>query len=159
LTVREGLASAPRLIQREDWQFGRAENGTVKFDPNWVTLRGGFKPGMTYQLFYESKNPPVAGLGLAAVRDLASALKYNSDAVVRGRYVYTYGASQTGRFQRQMIYDGFTTDEQGRQAIDAMFIQTGGTSLGSFNERFAQPNELGSFTQTGFPIRYETTTD
>jgi hypothetical protein len=58
-----------------------------------------------------------------------------------------------------MIYQGFTTDEQGREAIDAMFIQTGGTSFGSFNERFAQPNELGSFTQTVFPIRYETTTD
>jgi hypothetical protein len=159
LTVREGLASAPRLIPREDWQFGRAENGSVKFDPNWVTLKGGFKPGMTYQVTYESKNPPVTGLGFAAIRDLASALKYNSDAVVRGRHAYTYGASQTGRFQRQMIYEGFTADEQGRPAIDAMFIQTGGTSLGSFNERFAQPNELGSFTQTGFPIRYETTTD
>jgi hypothetical protein len=58
-----------------------------------------------------------------------------------------------------MIYEGFTTDEQGRQAIDALFIQTGGTSLGSFNEPFAQPNELGSFTQTRFPIRYEMTTD
>jgi hypothetical protein len=159
LTEREGLASAPRLIPREDWQFGRVENGKVSFNPNWLTLKGGFKPGMTYQVTYESKNPPVAGLGFAAIRDLASALKYNSDAVVRGRYAYTYGASQTGRFQRHMIYDGFTNDEQGRQAIDALFIQTGGTSFGSFNERFAQPNELGSFTQTVFPIRYEMTTD
>ena len=40
-----------------------------------------------------------------------------------------------------------------------MFIQTGGTGFGSFNQRFAQPNESGSFTQTKFPIRYETTTD
>jgi hypothetical protein len=159
LTEREGLASAPRLISRDDWQFGRVENGKVTFDPNWVTLKGGFKAGMTYQVTYESKNPPIAGLGFAAIRDLASALKHNSDAVVRGRYAYTYGASQTGRFQRQMIYEGFTTDEQGRQAIDALFIQTGGTSLGSFNQRFSQPNELGSFTQTMFPIRYETTTD
>jgi hypothetical protein len=159
LTEREGLASAPRLVPREDWQFGRVENGKLSFNPNWLTLKGGFKAGMTYQVTYESRNPPVAGLGFAAIRDLASALKYNSDAVVRGRYAYTYGASQTGRFQRHMIYDGFTTDEQGRAAIDALFIQTGGTSFGSFNERFAQPNELGSFTQTIFPIRYEMTTD
>ncbi|HLK51331.1 MAG TPA: alpha/beta hydrolase domain-containing protein, partial [Bryobacteraceae bacterium] len=159
LTEREGLAAAPRLIPREEWQFGRMENGQMKFDANWITRKGGFRAGMTYQLTYESKNPPVAGLGFAAIRDLASALKYNSDTVVHGRYAYTYGASQTGRFQRHMIYDGFTTDEQGRQAIDAMFIQTGGTSNGSFNERFAQPNELGSFTQTKFPIRYEVTTD
>jgi len=159
LTEREGLMSAPRLIPRKDWQFGRMENGQLVHDVNWLTLKGGFKPGMTYQVAYESENPPVAGVGFAAVRDMASALKYNADAVVHGKYVYTYGSSQVGRWQRQMIYQGFTTDEEGRQAIDAMFIQTGGASFGSFNERFAQPDELGSFTQTMFPIRYETTTD
>ncbi len=159
LTEREGFASAPRLIPRADWQFGRLQNGRVTSDPNWITLKGGFKAGLTYQVTYESKDPPVAGLGFAAIRDLASNLKYNSAAIAHGRYVYTYGASQTGRYQRHLIYNGFTTDEQGRQAIDAMFIQTGGTGFGSFNQRFAQPNELGSFTQTKFPIRYETTTD
>lgn len=159
LTEREGFASAPRLIPRGDWQFGRMENGRLVADKNWITLKGGFRAGMTYQVTYESQNPPVAGLGFAAIRDLASALKYKPGEVVNGRYVYTYGASQTGRYQRQLVYQGFTTDEQGRQAIDAMFIQTGGTGFGSFNEPFAQPNELGSFTATRFPIRYETTTD
>jgi hypothetical protein len=159
LTEREGWVAAPRLILREDWQFGRIENGKAVYDPNWISLKGGFKPGLTYQLNYESKDPPVAGLGFAAIRDLASALKHDPSAIAPGRYAYTYGASQTGRYQRQLIYEGFTTDEQGRQAIDALFIQTGGTGLGSFNERFAQPNELGSFTQTRFPIRYEMTTD
>src|SRR5437879_6350780 len=32
-------------------------------------------------------------------------------------------------------------------------------STPSFNERWAQADELGSYTQTKFPIRYETTTD
>src|SRR5215472_12766685 len=159
LTMREGWVATQHLIPRSDWQFGRLENGQVSSNPNWLTLKGGFKPGMTYQLTYESKNPPVAGLGFAALRDLASAMKNNSDAIVHGRYVYTYGASQVGRYQRQLVYEGFTTDEQGRQAIDALFIHTGGTSFGSFNRRFAVPNELGSFTETVFPIRYETTTD
>ena len=159
LTEREGFVASPRLIPRGDWQFGRVENGQLVNDPHWITLKGGFRAGQTYQLDYESQNPPVAGLGFAAIRDLASALKYSPDAVVRGRYVYTFGSSQTGRYQRHLVYQGFTTDEQGRQAIDALFIQTGATGLGSFNERFAQPNELGSFTQTKFPIRYETTTD
>src|SRR4029077_10212656 len=114
---------------------------------------------MVYQVPYESKSPPVAGVGFAAVRDFASAVKYNSDAVVHGKYVYTFGASQVGRWQRQMIYEGFTIDEQGRKAVDALFIQTGGTGLGSFNERWSQADELGSYTQTKFPIRYEITTD
>jgi hypothetical protein len=159
LTVREGWVAAQHLIPRADWQFGKMDNGQVAFTPDWLTLKGGFKAGMTYQLTYESKDPPVAGLGFAAIRDFASAIKNNSDAVVHARYVYTYGASQVGRYQRQLVYDGFTTDEQGRQAIDALMIHTGGTSFGSFNERFALPNELGSFTQTVFPIRYEMATD
>jgi hypothetical protein len=159
LTEREGFMAAPRLIPREEWQFGRMQNGQLVNDPFWITLKGGFRAGQTYQLDYESQNPPVAGLGFAAIRDLASALKYKSDGVVHGSYVYTYGASQTGRYQRHLVYEGFTTDEEGRRAIDALFIQTGATGMGSFDERFAQPNELGSFTQTKFPIRYETTTD
>src|ERR1700730_15837079 len=159
LTVREGWVATPHLIPREDWQFGRMENGQIALNPNWLTVKGGFKAGMTYQFTYESKNPPVAGLGIAALRDMASAIKNNSDAIVHVKYVYTYGASQVGRYERQLVYEGFTTDEQGRQAIDALFILTGGTSFGSFNQRFALPNELGSFTQTVFPIRYEVTTD
>jgi len=159
LTERPAIVSAPRLVPRADWQFGRMENGHIVPDPNWVTLKGGFKPGMVYQVTYQSKNPPVAGVGFAAVRDFASSVKYNSDAIVHGKYVYTFGASQVGRWQRQMIYEGFTIDERGRKAVDALFIQTGATGLGSFNERWAQADELGSYTQTKFPIRYETTTD
>ena len=58
-----------------------------------------------------------------------------------------------------LLYDGFTTDEQGKRAIDGMFIHIGGASLGSFDEAFALPNELGSYTTTKFPLRYEMTTD
>ncbi|HEV2521896.1 MAG TPA: alpha/beta hydrolase domain-containing protein [Candidatus Acidoferrales bacterium] len=159
LTVREGWVAMQHLVPREDWQFGRTANGQVVFDPNWLTVKGGFKAGETYQLTYESKDPPVAGLGFAAIRDMASTMKNDSAAIVHARYVYTYGASQVGRYQRQMVYEGFTTDEKGRQAIDALMIHTGGTSFGSFNKRFALPNELGSFTETVFPIRYEVTTD
>jgi hypothetical protein len=159
LTVREGWVAAQRLIPRADWQFGRMENGQVVFDANFLVLKGGFQAGQTYQLTYQSQNPPVAGLGFAAVRDFASEIKNKADAVIRAKYVVTYGESQVGRFQRQLVYEGFTTDEQGKQAIDGMFIHIGGTSMGSYDEPFALPNELGSFTQTRFPIRYEVTTD
>jgi hypothetical protein len=159
LTERPALVSSPRLVPRDDWQFGRMENGKLVPDVNWVTMKGGFQPGKVYELAYESSNPPVAGVGFAAVRDFASAVKNDPNAIVKGRYVYTFGSSQVGRWQRQMIYEGFTIDEQGRKAVDGLFIQTGGTGLGSFNERWAQPDELGSYSQTKFPIRYETTTD
>jgi hypothetical protein len=159
LTVREGTFAPQRLIPREDWEFARVENGKPVADPKSIYMKTGLRAGLTYEVAYETKDPPVAGLGLAAVRDMASTLKYAPGAIAPGRYAYMYGASQTGRMIRHFIYEGFTIDEQGRKAFDGAFVQTGATGLGSFNERFAQPNELGSFTQTKFPILYKTTTD
>lgn len=168
LTERTGMVGPQRLIPRDQWSFGKMADasgkvasvgGTLDNDVNWLTLKTGFRAGMTYQLYYESKDPPVAGLGFAAVRDTASYLKNSPNAVAPGKFAFTYGASQTGRWQRDFVYQAFTIDEQNRRAVDALFIQTGGASLGSFNERFAVPNELGSFNQTRFPILYKTTTD
>lgn len=159
LTVREGTFAPQRLIPREDWQFGRVENGRVTPDPKWIHLASGFKAGLTYEVSYETQNPPVAGLGMAAIRDAASSFRYDAGAVATGRYAYMYGASQTGRLIRQIVYEGFTIDERGRKVFDAAFVQTGATGVGSFNERFAQPNEVGSFTQTKFPFLYRTTMD
>ena len=73
--------------------------------------------------------------------------------------MYAYGASQTGRMLRSLIHSGFTTDEQGRRALDAVSVHIGGASLGLFNGRFSQPNEGGFFTSSWFPFRYETTQD
>jgi Alpha/beta hydrolase domain len=159
LTVREGTFAPQRLIPREDWQFARVENGKPVPDAKSIFVKNGLRAGLTYEVAFETKDPPVAGLGLAAVRDFASALKYHADAIAPGRYAYMYGASQTGRLIRHIIYEGFTIDEQGRKVFDGAFVQTGATGMGSFNERFAQPNELGSFTQTKFPILYKTMID
>ena len=159
LTVREGNFAPPRLIARDDWQFARVANGTTVVDPTSIALKGGFQPGFTYELAYETQNPPVAGLGMAAIRDAASAFRYGSNQPAAGTLAYLYGASQTGRLIRQMIHEGFTLDEAGRKVFDAAFIQTGAVGFGSFNERFAQPNELGPFTQTKFPFLYQTTVD
>jgi hypothetical protein len=159
LTSRVGHFAARRLIPRADWQFGRAVDGRHVADPDYVTLKGGFQPGLTYELAYESQNPPVVGLGLAAVRDMASAMKYNSGIVASGKLAYMYGSSQTGRTLRLIIHGGFTIDERERKVFDAAFVKTGGASLGRFNERFALVNSLGVFTETQFPFQYQVTTD
>ena len=119
----------------------------------------GFQAGKKYEVVYQAQNPPVAGLGLASIRDMASAMKYDPDIVAPGRYAYMYGSSQTGRLIRQIIHEGFTIDEQGRKVFDAAFVKTGGTSEGSFNQRFARPNHVGNFTETEFPIQYQMTID
>jgi hypothetical protein len=162
LTERPALVSAPTLIPRSDWQFGKMVDGKLVSDQWFITKKGGFHPGMVYQLQYKSQNPAVSGVGFAAVRDLASAVKDPANTIVpvHGKYVYTYGSSQVGRWQRHFVYQGFTIDEHERKAVDGLFIVTsGGTALGVFNERFALEDELGSYSQTMFPIRYEMSTD
>jgi hypothetical protein len=159
LTAREGMFAARQLIPRDDWQFGRMANGSHVADPQYVTLKGGFKPGVTYELAYESQNPPIAGLGLAAVRDMASSMKYDPASIAPGKLAYMYGSSQTGRTLRLILHQGFTIDERERKVFDAAFVKTGGASIGRFNERFAHVNSLGVFDETAFPFQYQVTTD
>src|SRR3989304_4253059 len=52
LTSREGLFAARRLIPREDWQFGKIVDGQLVSDWEFVTLKGGFTPGLTYEIAY-----------------------------------------------------------------------------------------------------------
>ena len=159
LTERLGFYGEPRVVTRENWQFGRIVGGKLVYDPQYLFRETRFNAGYTYELRYQTKDPRVAGLGFAAVRDAASAFKYNRDGVITGRYAYAFGASQTGRYLRAFLHEGFNTDERDRQALDAVFIHTGSASLGSFNERFAQPNEGGFFSTSPFPYLYEVTKD
>jgi alpha/beta hydrolase family protein len=159
LLERDYTYAPSRLVPREEWQFARVENGVPVPDPNWLYVKSGIKPGLTYEIAYETKNPPVAGLGFAAIRDMASALKHDPKAIAPAKHAYIFGSSQTGRGIRHLVWEGFTIDEKERKALDAALVQTGATGYGSFNERFAQPNELGAFTQTRFPFLYKVTVD
>ena len=97
------------------------------YDPHSLLLWTGFNPGYTYEVTYETKDPRVVGVGFAAIRDAASHFKFDPSSPIRGEYAITYGASQTGRYSRQLIYEGFTVDEQGeRKALDGIFVNTGG---------------------------------
>lgn len=121
---------------------------TFVFDPaNPMNARivdlgkaAGFRAGKIYELVYRTEGPAVVGLGLAAVRDTMSYAKYDPRcpfAVDRG---IAFGVSQTGRFLRHFLYQGFNTDERGRQVFDGMLIHSAGAGRGSFNHRFAQPS-------------------
>ena len=160
LTERLGYHGEPDEIPRESWQFGQMVDGQVVYDPRHVFLWTGFRPGYTYQLTYATKDPQVIGVGFAAIRDAASYFKFDPQAEVRGEYAYAYGVSQTGRYLRQLIHEGFTVDETGeRKALDGIFVHAGGASLGPYNERFGQPNDGGFHSQTKFPILYSETQD
>ena len=101
-------------------------------------------------MIYRATGSPVAGLGLAAVRDFASYLKHGGAVTTLRenpalmRRVIGFGYSQSGRFLREFVRDGFNQDERGRAAFDGLMIASAGAGGGSFNHRFASPGQAGN---------------
>ena len=85
LTVAQGIYDAPRPIPRDQWQFAKLVSGKPVPDARTIYLKSGFVAGQRYDISYTAKATPVGGLGYAAVRDLASALKYGKDMPVDGQ--------------------------------------------------------------------------
>ena len=139
LTVREEPYGAARSIARDAWEFARLDDGrpAIRFDE-------GFVPGLIYNLVYTGRDPVVMGTGLAVTRDFVSSLKYGADAPAVVERAYGFGSSQSGRFLRHLLYEGFNEDEQGRQVFDALQVNVAGGARGSFNHRFAQPSRHAS---------------
>ena len=145
LTVRDGVEAPRQTVPRSKWKFARFEDGKLTSDRTRVHLQGGFEPGKIYEVVYVSEGPPLVGLGPAAVRDLASFLKYESSAALsipEGAInrALGFGVSQCGRFLRTFLYYGFNGDEAGRRAFDGVIAHVAGAGRGSFNHRFAQPS-------------------
>lgn len=140
LTVRDSRDAPRTVISRSEWQFAQKVDGKLTPSDRHIHLNGGFQPGKIYEYIYVVKDPVVAGLGFAAVRDFASYAKHTQDAIVPAERVYGEGISQNGRFLRDMMYQGFNADENGRMALDGVLAHVAGAGRGNFNYRFAQPS-------------------
>lgn len=151
LLVRDTPEGPRRAIPRAQWTFvGDSE----------VELAAGFLPGKFYEVIYTAKDPEIAGLGMAATRDIVSFLKYTNDGLIllgdQNRYLkqaIAFGSSQSGRFLRNFLYDGFNADEKGKRVFDAVWPHVAGGGRGSFNLRFAQPSRTsGRMSGAYYPV-------
>jgi hypothetical protein len=147
MTVRDRPLDAPHRIPRDKWRF---------VDDGNVTLDGGFELGRIYDVVYRARDPRILGCGLAGTRDLISFLKYTEgpDNPLGGlRAAYGWGVSQSGRFLRHFLYEGFNQDEQGRQVFDGVIDEVGGAGRGSFNHRFGQASrDAEEFFNIHYPV-------
>ena len=144
-----------KLIVRTQAAFpGGAEVPRAKwrFSNNRLHLDGGFVPGRTYELFYLSEAPPVAGLGYAAIRDAVAWLKHDATSLAPVKQAYAFGSSQCGRFLRDFVYLGFNTDEQNRMALDGVMAHVAGGGRLVLNQRWATPRDLASFHTASYPF-------
>jgi len=141
LTFRARIDERPQALPRTAWEF--VANGCA------IRYSSGFSIGL-YEAVYTASGSPIAGLGLAAIRDVASLLHDEAQRVLSGyratpeTRVLGYGYSQSGRFLREFVRDGFNADERGRRAFDGLMISSAGAGGGSFNHRFAVPGQAGN---------------
>lgn len=153
LTWRMRETDARIVIPRGQWSLERSTIPKVdkgvpgSLAPVRLKLAGGFRPGYLYELVCESSGARVQGLGFAAVRDLVSFLKHDASASNPLRHgersairrAHAFGVSQSGRFLRHLLWQGFNLDERGRPVFDGLMPHVAGGGLGFFNHRFAQP--------------------
>ncbi|TAL00614.1 MAG: hypothetical protein EPO08_13070 [Rhodospirillaceae bacterium] len=177
LTVRETAFGPRTAIPRERWQFGRKVDGRLIYDPAFITLNDGFKPGLIYTLTYTARGPRVAGLGLAGIRDALLFFRHErtdhvdtpNPLVENGgelpQAVLAYGQSQSARVLQTMIAQGLVADGRGRLAFDGALIGNAGAGKGGFNIRFDQsgryfiPDEQLDYPSDWFPFTTTTETD
>lgn len=142
LTVRVRYDDTPTVISADQWDYANEAGTTIK-------LAGGapFRQGTLYEFTYMAKNPVVAGLGLAAVRDLASFARRadKDDAGTANPFagdvqqVYTACVSQPCRTMHDFVWLGFNADDSGGKAVDGVVNWVGGATGMFMNHRFAQP--------------------
>ncbi len=146
LSVRDSYWREPSIIPHGQWRFVAAKDAPT------LALDGGFAAGRTYAVTYRPAAAVVAGVEMASIRDAASAFRYCTDLPVQGRSAYVYGVSQSGRFLRQFLNEGFNADERGRRVFDAVWTHVAGAAQGWFNETDARPRHLAPFSATRRPF-------
>jgi len=143
LIARASIAfPAGKEVPRDQWQL----------DGTRVTLKGGFESGRTYEVSYLAENPPIAGLGLAAIRDAVAWLKHDAGSLAPSRYAYAFGSSQCGRLLREFLYLGFNTDEHDRMALDGVMANVAGAGRLIINVRWSTPRATASFQTASYPF-------
>jgi len=163
LTVQARAADAARSLPSTDWRY--LDDRHVEF-----ARPADMDAGAIYRLRYPAKDPVVAGLGFAAVRDVVAFLRHDRqdgagranplqdlakapcevDAQRRclkngGGYVdiaVGFGVSQSGRFLRDFLWRGFNADTAGRPVFDGLMPNMAGARTTWTNVRFAQPGRF-----------------
>lgn len=165
LTVREGTDGTPTTLTGQ-WEF--VDDRTIRLVPAGTP----FRTGALYQLVYRAANPPVAGIGFAATRDVVAFLRRQAQddagttnplTVAGGsaiRRTLAHGTSQSGRYLRDFIHRGFNEDESGRIVFDGVNPHVAAARI-FLNHRFAQPDRAGrgSYPDSSFPFAYDIQTD
>ncbi|MBD8892224.1 alpha/beta hydrolase domain-containing protein [Roseibium litorale] len=163
LTVRATPDDAPSTP--EGLTFKYVSNTEIE-----ITRPAGMDAGAIYEFVYPAEGSVPAGLAFAATRDVISFLRgndgHNAENPLKGiEHTIGMGISQSGRFVRDFIYQGFNADEGGKKVFDGAMAHIAGSRKTYTNYRFAQAgrysrqHEDHDYPGDQFPFTYALTTD
>jgi Alpha/beta hydrolase domain len=146
LTVRRREADPRVTVPASGWAYVNSREIRL--------LPAGNKPepGSIYELHYPAKNPRVLGIGFAATRDLISFLRFErqdskgtpNPIGAEIRATLGFGISQSGRFLRDFVHQGFNQDENKRKVFDGLLAHTAGAGGVFLNAEFGQPDRTNT---------------
>lgn len=119
LTVRENYEDSPMVIPASGWDYTDATLTAIKLTSGPFGAPGSFGPTALYEFTYMAKNPIIAGLGFAALRDLATFLRtaqtddFGTANPVAGdvQAIYSTCYSQPCRTMHDFVLLGFNETE------------------------------------------------
>ncbi len=183
LTVSRVTGALARVIPASAWRY--ADASTVLVD-----RPADMDAGAIYRFEYIARDPRVMGLGFAATRDFIDWLRHTTerqgnpladigngpcerdvtDTCINpegGHFsaAVAFGGSQSGRYLRDFLWQGFNRDLAGRKVFDGMIPFIPGARRTFTNFRFAEPGRFSrqhedhgvpGFT---FPFAYATLRD
>ena len=145
LTVRRNEADPRVPVPAAEWEFKDAR--TVRILTQGNAGRGP-AVGSLYEMHYRAANPKVQGIGFAATRDLVSFFRYERESLLTRKpnpagsgikTVLGFGISQSGRYLRDHIGQGFNQDEGKRKVFDGVLAHISGVGRVFLNAEFGQP--------------------
>ncbi|WP_267427830.1 alpha/beta hydrolase domain-containing protein [Methylobacterium sp. GC_Met_2] len=157
LTVRRREADPPRPVPAEAWHY--ATSRQLELLPKGTTPL----PGSIYEFTYQATEPKVLGVGFAATRDVVAYLRGDAaggDNPARGmiRHAVALGISQSGRYLRDFISQGYNRDEAGHRVFDGVLSHIAGIGGIFLNARFGQPSRTNTqhedhlYPENAFPF-------
>ena len=167
LTVRARPEAPPTVIGPAQWRYKDAKSIELE-------RPAGFDAGAIYQFRYTARDPRPMGLGMASLRDIVSHLKTGLPdasgqaspvADLKPKVTVAIGISQSGRFLRDWVWQGFNAGPGGQRVFDGMVATIAGSRKTYTNVRWAQPGRYSRqhedhfFYGDQFPFTYATTTD
>jgi len=138
LTARVRYEDKPTVVPPAAWDYVSMNAITL------LPVGTPFQQGSLYEFTYPATNPMVAGLGFAAIRDVASFLRRTSKGNQNPfagdiQFAYTSCVSQPCRAMHDFLRLGFNEDESSQMVFDGVLNWVGGGNGIFLNYRFAQP--------------------